>query len=57
MLDSKRIHNMCTDILNIAKLKDPIGKILNTTVRPNGLKISKITVPLGLIAVIFQIPA
>lgn len=54
MLDSKRIQNMCTDILNIAKLKDPIGKILNTTVRPNGLKISKITVPLGLIAVIFE---
>ena len=36
------------------KLEDPIGKILNSRTRPNGLKISKITVPLGFIAVIFE---
>ena len=45
---------MCKDILNIAKLNDPLGKVINSTVRPNGLKISKVTVPLGLIAVIFE---
>ena len=54
LLDEKRILNMCKDILNITKLKDPLGKVLNNTVRPNGLKISKITVPIGLIAVIFE---
>ena len=53
-LDKNRILNLSKDILNIAKLEDPIGKILNSTTRPNGLKISKITVPLGLIAVIFE---
>ena len=45
---------MCEDIINIAKLKDPLGIILDTKIRPNGLKISKVTVPLGLIAVIFE---
>ena len=45
---------MCKDILNIAKLNDPLGKVISSTVRPNGLKISKVTVPLGLIAVIFE---
>ncbi len=53
-LDKNRILNLSKDILNIVKLENPIGKILSTTVRPNGLKISKITVPLGLIAVIFE---
>ncbi len=54
LLDEKRISNMCKDIFNIAKLDDPLGKILSKTVRPNGLKISKVTVPLGLLAVIFE---
>ena len=54
LLDENRISNMCKDILNIAKLNDPLGKVISSTVRPNGLKISKVTVPLGLIAVIFE---
>ena len=54
LLDESRILNLSKDVLNIAKLEDPIGKILNSRTRPNGLKISKITVPLGLIAVIFE---
>ena len=54
LLDDSRIFDLSKDILNIAKLEDPIGKILNSRTRPNGLKISKITVPLGLIAVIFE---
>jgi len=54
LLDENRILNMCKDILNIAKLNDPLGKVINSIVRPNGLKISKVTVPLGLIAVIFE---
>ncbi|MDC3024173.1 glutamate-5-semialdehyde dehydrogenase [Alphaproteobacteria bacterium] len=53
-LDDKRILSLSRDILNIVKLKDPLGKVLNKSIRPNGLKISKITVPLGLIAVIFE---
>ena len=54
LLDKNRVLNLSKDILNIVKLENPIGKILSTNIRPNGLKISKITVPLGLIAVIFE---
>tara|TARA_B100001248_G_scaffold257265_1_gene239486 strand:- start:582 stop:1841 length:1260 start_codon:yes stop_codon:yes gene_type:complete len=54
LLNESRIISMCEDIINIAKLKDPLGIILDTKIRPNGLKISKVTVPLGLIAVIFE---
>ncbi len=54
LLDESRISNLSRDILNIAKLEDPLGKILNSSIRPNGLKISKVSVPLGLIAVIFE---
>ncbi len=54
LLDEKRISNLSNDILNIAKLRDPLGRMLYKTIRPNGLKISKISVPLGVIAVIFE---
>ena len=54
LLDERRVLNLSKDILNIAKLDDPLGKILNSKIRPNGLKISKVTVPLGVIAVIFE---
>ena len=54
LLDSNRVLNLYKDILNISKLEDPLGKILNSITRPNGLKITKVTVPLGLIAVIFE---
>ena len=47
MLNADRIKGM-------VKLPDPVGKILNTIVRPNGLKIEKVSVPLGVIAVIFE---
>ena len=54
LLDNDRINNMATDIKNIAKLPNPLGKFLSKSIRPNGLKISKVSVPLGVIAVIFE---
>ena len=54
LLDSDRINNMATDVKNIAKLPNPLGKFLSKSIRPNGLKISKVSVPLGVIAVIFE---
>jgi glutamate-5-semialdehyde dehydrogenase len=54
LLDNDRISNMANDIKNIAKLPNPLGKILSKSIRPNGLKISKVSVPLGVIAVIFE---
>ena len=54
LLNKERIKNMAKDIINISKLEDPIGKELIKNIRPNGLKIIKVSVPLGVIAVIFE---
>lgn len=53
-LNEDRISNMVKDIKNISQLEDPLKKVLAKTIRPNGLKVSKVTVPLGVIAVIFE---
>lgn len=54
LLNEERIKNMAKDVNNISKLEDPIGKKLIEKLRPNGLKITKVSVPLGVIAVIFE---
>jgi glutamate-5-semialdehyde dehydrogenase len=54
LLDEDRIYNMSNDIKNISKLQNPLGRVLSKSLRPNGLKISKVSVPLGVIAVIFE---
>jgi len=54
ILDDKRIQAMSDGIREVAGLDDPIGRILESSERPNGLKISKITVPLGVIAMIYE---
>ena len=54
LLNETRIENIYSDILNVSKLKDPIGRMLSKHKRPNGLNITKVSVPLGVIAVIFE---
>ncbi len=54
MLDDARIEAIATSIEDIVELKDPIGDVLETRERPNGLEISKVRVPLGVIGVIFE---
>lgn len=54
MLDSKRIDYMAHAVSQVAKLPDPIGQTLRTWRRPNGLRISKVTVPLGVILIIYE---
>ena len=54
MLDSNRIDNVCNGLVEIAKLEDPVGKVLDEWERPNGLKIQKISIPLGVIGVIYE---
>ena len=54
MLDKCRIEKIASSILEIVALPDPVGKTLSGTTRPNGLHISKVSVPLGVIAVIFE---
>ena len=45
---------MCEGLEDISRLDDPIGKILDKWDRPNGLKIEKVSVPLGVIGVIYE---
>ena len=54
MLDEKRIKGISEAAKELIALPDPIGKVISGTTRPNGLLIEKVTVPLGVIAVIFE---
>ena len=53
-LDEKRITSIAEAIRQIAALDDPVGQVLGGETRPNGLKIEKVSVPLGVIAVIYE---
>lgn len=53
-LNDKRIRDMAQGLREIAELPDPIGEIMEERVRPNGLRIRKIRVPLGVIAIIYE---
>ncbi len=54
MLDAERIEAMASGLEAIAGLHDPIGRILEEWERPNGLKIQRVTVPLGVIGIIYE---
>jgi glutamate-5-semialdehyde dehydrogenase len=53
-LTPKRIEAMAKSIEDIAKLPDPVGKLLASFKRPNGLVIERISVPLGVIGIIYE---
>ena len=54
MLTSARISGIASDIRKVAALPSPLGHILNETIRPNGMKICKISVPFGVIGIIYE---
>ena len=53
-LDKERIEGMAKGVLDVATLPEPVGRILTATERPNGLRIEKVSTPIGVIAVIFE---
>lgn len=53
-LTEGRILSMADGIREIVKLPSPVGKLLGSTVRPNGLVIDKVSVPMGVIAIIYE---
>ncbi len=53
-LNEKRIQEMAQCLLETAKLKDPVGEVLQTITRPNGLKIEKVRTPLGVVGIIYE---
>lgn len=53
-LNDQRLNDMVQGILDVVKLSDPTGKILNERTLENGLVIQKVSVPLGFIAIIYE---
>jgi len=53
-LTAERIQDIADDIVNVAHLENPLGHILSEKTMPNGLHISKITVPLGVVGIIYE---
>ena len=53
-LTGARIEDMCRGLRETAAYPDPVGRVLEGTVRPNGLCIEKVCVPLGVIGIIFE---
>lgn len=53
-LSAPRLEAIATDMRNVAKLPNPLGKVLLETTLPNGLKLQKTAVPFGVIGVIYE---
>lgn len=53
-LTEARLKDIANDMRNVAKLPSPIGRILQETIRPNGLKLKKVSVPFGVIGIIYE---
>lgn len=53
-LTESRIEGMAQGVRDVAALPDPVGVVLSEVERPNGLKIQKVSTPLGVLAVIFE---
>lgn len=53
-LTAERIMDIASDIRNVASLPSPLGNIIYEDVRPNGLKLKKVSVPFGVIGVIYE---
>jgi glutamate-5-semialdehyde dehydrogenase len=53
-LTAQRIEGIAAEIRNVATLPSPIGKVLSEVTRPNGLVITKVSVPLGVIGIIYE---
>ena len=53
-LNHDRIQGMADGILQVAALPDPVGRVLSTVERPGGLTIRRVSVPMGVIAIVYE---
>ena len=53
-LTEERLKGIAADTRNVATLPSPLGRVLKETVRPNGMKLTKISVPFGVIGIIYE---
>jgi glutamate-5-semialdehyde dehydrogenase len=54
LLDTKRVEAMAMALDEIASLKDPVGRVLDGWIQDDGLKIEKVSVPIGVIGIIYE---
>ena len=54
LLDAERVEAMASGMESITALRDPVGRVLEEWDRPNGLKIQRVSVPLGVIGIIYE---
>ncbi|MBQ9475906.1 MAG: glutamate-5-semialdehyde dehydrogenase [Bacteroidales bacterium] len=54
LLNATRIDGIASDTAAVASLPDPVGRLISSTVRPNGLRIKRVSVPFGVVGVIFE---
>lgn len=53
-LDEKRIASMAKGLREVAALGDPVGKVLDERTRPNGLRLKKVSTPIGVVVIIYE---
>jgi glutamate-5-semialdehyde dehydrogenase len=53
-LDDARVAAMADGVATVAALADPVGQVIDTTTRPNGLALSRVRVPIGVIGIIYE---
>ncbi len=53
-LDDQRIAGMAKGLREVASLPDPVGRLLDERIRPNGLKLRKIATPIGVVVIIYE---
>ena len=53
-LDEQRLSGMADGLRAVATLPDPVGDLIDESVRPNGLRITRVRVPLGVVAIIYE---
>ena len=53
-LDAKRIEAMAAGLETVCKLPDPVGTVMDAWTRPNGMRIERVRVPLGVVGVIYE---
>ena len=53
-LDAGRVAGIVSALREIADLPDPVGEVTQSTVRPNGLRVERVRIPLGLVALIYE---
>lgn len=53
-LTAERLNGIASDMVNVSRLPSPVGRVLEETIRPNGLHLKKVSVPFGVIGIIYE---